>query len=508
MPSDTVAVSGPDLSRTQRLHPASPVFDIISLARQLVPAVIGASVSGIAALVPIGVALLVAGRYLLWWRRTWSFDGSVFRMDSGVLSRREVRIPAARIQQVELVRGLRHRLLGLATIEVETAGGAGRSEIDLEVVRLDVAVALRDALVRARDAARLDRSAPLTGAPTGVPAGPVLPAASPADEVLVRLSTARLALAGVTGPQLFVLLPAAGWLFQVLDDLPERAAGLVREGDLESAGPVAIAGAVVVGVLAWLAVAASASIVANHGFTVCRRGDDLVLARGLFSRRESTVPLRRVQAVRVDQSLLRRAVGLASLRVQSAGQGGGEAEVALRGVVPLLTPDEAVSLVTTMVNGAHDLGPLAPAPAVARRRSLVRRLVPAVVVTGPLLVAVWPWGLVASLVAVALAVGLGIDAYHGLGHRWDDGVLVARQGSLVRRTVVVSAARAQSTRVHSSLFQRRVGLATMAVDVAGGDAPEVVDQTTTVAEELAEHTLAAALTARTAPAGIGHDQAG
>lgn len=486
MPSDAAAVSAPDLSRTQHLHPLSPVFDLISLVRQLIPAVVGASVSGVEALIPVGVALLVAGRYLVWWRRTWSFDGAAFRMDSGVLARSEVRIPAARIQQVEVVRGLRHRLLGLATIEVETAGGAGRSEIDLEVVRLDVAMALRDALVRARDAARGDHRV----STTGDPADPAATGPSPPDDVLVGLSTGRLALAGVTGPQLFVLLPAVGWLFQVLDDLPTRIARLSRQGELGSAGPVAVAGAVVVGVLAWLAVAAGASIVANHGFTVRRRGDDLVLARGLLSRRESTVPLRRVQAVRVDQSILRRALGMVTLRVQSAGQGGGEAEVSLRGVVPLLTPVEAVSLVTTMVGEAGELGPLLPAPAAARRRALIRRVVPAVVVTAPLAVVAWPWGLLPLAVAVGLAIVLGIDAYHGLGYRWDGGVLVARQGSLVRRTVVVAAARAQSARVRSSPFQRRAGLATLALDVAGGTAPEVVDQTTDVAERLAVRTLA------------------
>jgi putative membrane protein len=488
MPSDALVLSGPDLARTQRLHPLSPVFDLISLVRQLVPAVVGASVSGVAALIPLGVVLLVAGRYLVWWRKTWSFDGAVFRMDSGVLARREIRIPAARIQQVELVRGLRHRMLGLATIEVETAGGAGRSEIDLEVVRLDVAMALRDALVRARDAARGDP--PVSTA--GQPAAPVASAPPSTDEVLVRLSTARLAVAGITGPQVFVLLPAAGWLFQAVDDLPDRIAGLMRQGELESAGPVALAAAVVIGILAWFAVAATASIVANHGFTVCRRGDDVVLARGLFSRRESTVPLRRVQAVRVDQSILRRALGMVALRVQSAGQGGSEAEVALRGVVPLLTPVEAASLVTTMVGSGGQLGPLVPAPAAARRRALVRRVVPAVVVTAPLVVVAWPWGLFLLVTAVALAVASGIDAYRGLGYRWDKGILVARQGSLARRTVVVAAVKAQSTRVRSSPFQRRVGLVTLAVDVAGGTAPEVVDQPTEVAEDLAARTLATA----------------
>jgi len=118
--------------------------------------------------------------------------------------------------------------------------------------------------------------------------------------------------------------------------------------------------------------------------------------------------------------------------------------------------------------------------------------VPAVVVTLPTVVVAWPWGLALPPIAVAIAVVLGIDAYRGLGYRCDDGILVARQGSLLRRTVVVATARAQSARVRSSPFQRRAGLATLAVDVAGGTAPEVVDQTTDVAERLADRALATA----------------
>jgi hypothetical protein len=50
---------------------------------------------------------------------------------------------------------------------------------------------------------------------------------------------------------------------------------------------------------------------------------------------------------------------------------------------------------------------------------------------------------------------------------------------------VVPAAKAQSARVRSTFFQRRAGLATLLVDVAGGGAvPRVTDEAVATAERL------------------------
>jgi len=92
---------------------------------------------------------------------------------------------------------------------------------------------------------------------------------------------------------------------------------------------------------------------------------------------------------------------------------------------------------------------------------------------------------VVALPALALAVTLGMAAYRHLGHATREGFLYARVGVAIRVTTAVPVAKAQSGSVRSSPFQRRAGLATLHVDIAGGGpTPRVHDESEATAERL------------------------
>lgn len=68
-------------------------------------------------------------------------------------------------------------------------------------------------------------------------------------------------------------------------------------------------------IIVLLMVSVTSAIVRFHGFTVWRRGDDLVVSRGLFTRRVSTIPVSRIQTVAIRSNPLRRMLGLCSVRL-------------------------------------------------------------------------------------------------------------------------------------------------------------------------------------------------
>jgi len=225
----------------------------------------------------------------------------------------------------------------------------------------------------------------------------------------------------------------------------------------------------------WLAVAAGASILADGGFRLTRRGDRLRVTRGVLDQREASLAVSRIQVVRVHENALRRALGLVSVSLQSAGGSGSVEGASTRVTVPLLRRGQLDALLSEVLPQAPTLPPLAPAPAAARRRAWVRRVVPALVVAVPVAVLFAPGGL-AALALPVLAAGAGELAYRALGWTTVDGYVIARQGGLAREVALVPVAKAQSTRLRSSPFQRRAGLATLLVDVAGrGRTPTVVD---------------------------------
>jgi putative membrane protein len=480
------AVIGQDAGRTRRLHPISPVFLGLREARRLWPLVLLVLARRQAWILVAAAAVVIVAVSLQWLRRTYTLGDGVLRIEEGVLARKRRLLPFDRIQQVDLVRKPLHRLLGVATLRVETAGGSGGSEADLEVIALAEAEHLRATLLRAKAAAVGGAVAPSAAASPA--AGAVEAPAAPAERVLVRVSLGQVALAGLTSLRGLAALAVVGYVFQLLDDAPrwvlDRLASRVDPGALAPSTAPAVAVAALLAVAVLLGLAAASSVVTDYGFVLARSGDNLVVRRGLLERREAVVPVPRVQVVRIEESLLRRWLGFASVRIQSAGQAGRSEATTSRLAVPILPTVQVNRLLGELLPGAAPVPLLLHPPPAARRRAIVRRVVPILVIVAVAAFVLWPWGALA-VVALPLAVLAGEAAYRNLGHARHGDFLTARRGALIRTTAIVPAAKTQSARVHSTLFQRRAGLATLYVDVAGGGAmPQVTDEAAATAERL------------------------
>jgi len=81
----------------------------------------------------------------------------------------------------------------------------------------------------------------------------------------------------------------------------------------------------------------------------------------------------------------------------------------------------------------------------------------------------WPaWPVPASLVLLPVAALLAEDRFRSLGHALAGHVLVVRQGSLVRRRVMLVREGVIGWNLRQSLFQRRAGVVTLEATTAGG----------------------------------------
>lgn len=458
-----MTVDGPgDLRVPRRTSPLGALVDVVSVdgLRSAVPAlVVAVSVGRVAVVLALGVVVAVASSVVSWSRRLWSFDGAVLHLDEGVFVRNQRRIPVERIQHVELERRLRHQLLGLAALRVETAGASG-AELRLDAITLAEAEALREVLLRARDLAAERTDDPEWDVERH---GPVPPPAPPAEEVLVRLPPTRLLLAGITGPEVLAVLASLAFLLDALVDLGIDPGEL---GSLEARRPPVLALALA-GVPLWLALAGLVGLVRRWDLTASVRGGELRVAYGLLQRHELVVRTDRVQDAQVSQRLLLRPFGRADLRLRSAASGRGDAS---RADIPLLAPAELDRILGRVLPAAVPRPALAPAPAAARRRALARGGLLSALLASAVVALAWAttWTLLVLLVLVLpLGPALGELSYRGLGWAEREAVQHSRVGALGRRTAIVPAARVQSAAVVASWFQRRRGLATTRLDLAG-----------------------------------------
>jgi len=424
-------------------------------------------------LVFIGIPLVLA--ILRYFTFTYRIERGELITAHGLLGRTERQIPLARVQDIRIEQGVLHRLCGVAEVFVETAGGQG-AEASLSVLSRAEAERLRAAVF-------------------GGVAGGVEPAARatppPVREIVRRLGVGELVLEGLTSNRIasVLALVAVGW--QYLDELlpkgtQERwlqAATRNVEQWIEQTGEQAwlylalTAGAVL---LACVVFSVIGSIVVFFGFTLSRSGEDLHRAYGLLTRRSSSLPRRRIQVLRIEETLLRRWFRLATLRADTAGseatrqEGKGGRDVLLPlvrrsevdGLLPVFFPD---------LERADDGWQLVSRRAIYR--GTVKGILVLLVLTGSLFALQHRWLNLWPLALLPAVYLLNVVSYRRLGYLLGERYFRTRRGWLSRTTHVVPIRNVQSIVIRQTPLDRRHGVGTLMVDTAGqaytGEGPSI-----------------------------------
>jgi putative membrane protein len=480
MPSDAAAVRSLDDGR--RLHPLTLVFSAGAIARGMIwPALAGGFGFGdgelaralpiIAAVLAIPALIGAGAKYALY---RWRVDADELLLRSGVLNRQNRVIPLARVQNVEVRQSLMQRVFGVAELRVETAGTGLQAEAVLSVLGVAEAQAVRTDLLarrRAQVPASMDADAEAVDRPAAPP--------------LARLSTWDLLLAGATANEAGVIAAAAAGLLQFAEELPGRFfANAIEDTVARVQGAVAlvaVAGIVLLLLVGWM-ISIAGAFVRFHGFTLTVDGGEMRKRYGLLTVHEASVPLQRVQAIRVEETFLRRWLGLASLMIETAGgspgqRGGAEA------FVPIARTKDVGRLVRGIFGDAQvDGADYQKVHPKAERRMRRRYLLVFLLFWAPFWAMRWfgiqPGGALAPYVAALLPLPwlMARWQYQNRGWALPPGYVLARSGVLNRITWIVPDRKLQTLHVRDNPFQRRLGLSTLVVDTAaGGRQASVID---------------------------------
>lgn len=462
-PAATIRPSWADEVPIDRPTRTSPLTNVLELAALVT---IG---GGLALALVVGVdpaelaqggfaAVAVLVRLVGWWFRTYTVTRGEVVLDEGVLQRTHRVVPFSRIQQVELRQKLMARALGIATVHIETAADAGSTSVTLRSLSVERAEALRDHLLAEQRRVR-GRGAAAT------PAAGASPRLAAVRTPLVRLSPGQLLGAGATSTATVSLLPlvlvasgvSAALTATALDVGPVVTAGLVVL--LAAGGSVVVAG-----------IGAVSTLVESWGFELATSGDDLHLSHGLLDRRQHTMPRQRLQHARVVDNPVRRWLGTTSVHLHSAATPGGDDGQHAGIDIPLVATPQLGDLLATVM-GSDDFRPptLHPRPPSARRRALMRRVALSTALAVSIAAIWWPVG--AGVLPFALiGVPWALVAHRRAGHALDGRVLAVASGAIAHRLELIPRGRLQSVRTSASPLQRRVGLASLHLDVAGAKA--------------------------------------
>jgi putative membrane protein len=453
-----------------RLHPLTLLFAFYTSIRKLllpmIPLLFVGNRTVLGLLIMLTAGSIITRALVRYFTFSYRIEGGELITRQGVFERTERHIPLERVQEVRIEQGVLHRLFGVVEATVETAGGQG-PEAQLSVLSRSEAERLRHAV--------------FTGAPRRV--AQAVSVAAPADSIqLHSLALRDLMLAGLTSNHLVSALVLVGTLWAFVDDvLPqnfyERVATSVEqavEGMLQQGAAAAVAVAAV-GLVALFIVGALASIIGTvvlfYGFTLSQVGEDLRRSYGLFTRRSSSLPRRRIQVLEVRETLLRRLFRLASLRADTAGGGGQNREEKKGGrdvLLPIAGRDEADALVKAIFPDLEP-GPLKwiRVSKLAIIRGAAKGALACVIAAGGMywyqggIAGLWPL-LFIPVVVCGSALG-----HRHLGYHLEESYFRTRRGWPGRSTHIVPIRNAQAIAVRQSPLDRTLGLATLVVDTAG-----------------------------------------
>ncbi|MDR0817061.1 MAG: PH domain-containing protein [Clostridiales Family XIII bacterium] len=300
----------------------------------------------------------------------WELTDEEIHIYKGLISRKQLHVPYKRIHSADINAKLIDRILGVVTLKMDTAGG-GKSTVDVQIPALEISVAealknevfrrkaIAEGTVMPEDAGtkssitgnlntvgdqfseqvgvyfdhfggkdnRGDESADGNGNKSVVSGGvrasvPLGTAIATDDRAVYRLSPGELILSGISsGSSILVILIAFGGLSQIagmLGEYSEKVWDFLGNAALKvyGNGILAVIGVIIVILLISMAISVIGKLITLWDFTVKRSGDNIEVRRGLLEHNASSISVKRIQAIRVNQGFIKRIIGYAEIKVE------------------------------------------------------------------------------------------------------------------------------------------------------------------------------------------------
>ncbi|QEG22430.1 PH domain-containing protein [Mariniblastus fucicola] len=469
---------------TSFLHPSSLVFTVISQLRQnLIPAIIalfGAAKGnyvfiGIAAVIFVLSIVAATVRYLT---LRYSIQNGELAVQSGLLFRRLRKIPTSRIQNIDLVQNVLHRMFGVAEVRVETASGT-EPEATLRVLSLKQVEQLR---AKVKSAAKSDANVP---AIPGIADSEGESTTESTATELLRIPISWLVKAGLSSNRGMVLvgfmfgiyyqnLPDDDRDFRNVRDRIEGMSNIIPDlGDglqfwaVWTVATLALLLLIRILGVGWF-------ILRFFGYQLTQQGDDFKISCGLFTKVSATVPVKRIQFISIHRSMIMRWLGLASIRIETAGGAGKNSEdatttVSKRWFVPVVPESKLTELMNVIrpqldwQEQSFDWQPLAiRASSRFVRGSIIMTFVLMLVGLG----VSRPWGWVPGLVLCPLLIWYAVKRSRSTKYARIDKGVVFRSGVFTKKTSITFFEKIQGASLSQTPFDRRWGMRTLSVDTA------------------------------------------
>ncbi|WP_188207957.1 PH domain-containing protein [Alkalibacillus aidingensis] len=435
----------------RRLHPTAIIFNVIYILKNLIY-VIGAIViasfgDGMFIYVAFGIgsimAALIIYSILAWFRFKYSIVGDELKIEQGLIIRKERYISKNRIQSIDLTQGVIHRIFKLTKVQIETAGSDQSADASLSAVTFTEGEAIRQELKLRKE---------------------VLDAKDSEDEAAnhptIKVSPKRLIIAGSTSGSVGVILALFFVAFSEIERfIPEQAYDEVARWMMTQTLEIVMFLAILLLVFLWI-LGILGTVIKYGNFQVTRQHNELFITRGLLEKRQMTLPLKRIQAFGIKESLIRQPLGFATLYVEIAGGEVNNANARTL-IFPIIKTQEIESFLQRLLPEYQQVPTTyTSVPKRAFPYYLVRTLFLPVILFVMVLIYLSNF-IVVPIVLMILGALLGWLRYHTAGYHLDDEQLTIVMRDFGKDTLVMKHSKVQSMQRKQNLLHRKQQLATV-----------------------------------------------
>lgn len=385
--------------------------------------------------------------FLEWFFFYYRVVDGILHIRSGILIKNERYIRPERIQAINTRAGIFLRLFNLLTLTVETAGGSGEAELNITALPAEEAESLEKKL-----AITSENMAPVEPQTCTENAFSL----SPRDILISGLTSGNFLLLfsifGVILSQAYPIIPDWFWDFVFLF-VSER-------------GPVIVGFLILILLLlSWL-ISSIKEIVQLGRFSVYRSGDEIKIAWGLIEKKSMSLEAHRVQAISLEEGILRLPWRLRAVKPEIVGratEGGEEASV----LYPLLRPEDTPEFIQSILPEFAWREKQKSLPQRARIRYIFRTTILFFLLSLILSLIPFfqPYGLL-TLILIPPALYYGHIRFKETGWAIEDNYIFIQNRLLARRTSIITYSNIQDLRLTINPLQRRKRLATLQVGVA------------------------------------------
>ena len=385
-----------------------------------------------------------------WKKNLYGVEDEGIYIKYGVFEIHERTLPFLQVQTADISSSLVQRLFNVCKLEIDTAGGDGKSEISIFLSKQE-ALRVKSIIFKGnknKDEVMEEKN--------------IKKFTSSLKDLFVMATFSTRILAGF-----FIIMAFYFKIDNIIPDEVKRKAETVTGDMVNGINDTSIIKYIVALIIIMLFISWGISVVVTvikyYRFTVTREEDNIKLSYGFFDKKEVTIPVKRIQSLIIVEGIIKKPLGYFSLNIETIGYGKDEGESTM--ICPIAKKkviDKFFEDILPEMNITYDL---VKSPRKALKRFILFRLLVEFIVMS--IIAIFaPYGYYIFLLVPILVIWDYIRFIDN-GLYCSDEFVVIRYRDRARKTVIVQKECIQSVEKIQNIFQKRRAIAKCKVIIAG-----------------------------------------